>query len=125
MSSGEDVRVERAHDEWWESSRFEFVVRMRLWKVVSSRCGASRLSSSLQRSRTGVEDGRGRQSVLGRPRPLKLVMSTLMWLESILKIVVFVSTDQNVRCYSLDSRFVVDCMCSSMRKDVVEWKLEV
>lgn len=62
------------------------MVRTRLWKVASSRRGASRLSSSLQRSRTGVEDGRGRQSVLGRPRPLKLVMSTLIWLESIAKV---------------------------------------
>lgn len=70
------------------------MVRIRLWKVASSRCGASRLSSSLQRSRTGVDDGRGRHSVLGRPRPLKLVMSTLIWLESMIQVIEIIETGQ-------------------------------
>lgn len=55
--------------------------------MVSLRRDAKRLSSSLHRSRTGVVDGSGRHSVLGRPRPLKLVMSTLMlWLESMVDV---------------------------------------
>lgn len=88
---GDDVREARAHDERWESSVLEFVVRMRAWKVASSNRDENRWSSSLHRSQTGVEVGRGRQRVLGRPRPLKLVMSTLMWLESIVRISTFMN----------------------------------
>lgn len=76
--SSVDVSVAREHDDRCDSSTLEFVVRTRALNVSSSKCAGSRLPSSFHKSWTDVEDGRGKQRVLGRPSPLKLVMSTLM-----------------------------------------------
>lgn len=60
-----------------------------------------RSCNSVHTSCTAADDNKGRQSVLGRPKPLKLVTSTLIWLE----IIVSLSSEMFLRWYSRRDRF--------------------
>lgn len=81
MPSSDVVREAMAYSECWGKSMFEFVVSTKDSKVSLFKASGRRPSSSFHRLCIVVEGGKGRQSVLGRPRPLKLEMSTLMLFE--------------------------------------------
>lgn len=61
----------------------EFVVRLKAMNVSWSKWAGMRSCNVVQTSWTDVDGEKGRQSVFGRPKPLKLVMSTLIWLRVI------------------------------------------
>lgn len=56
-------------------------------KVSSSKLLGRRPLSSFHRLCMVVEGGKGKQSVFGRPRPLKLEMSTFIWCEAMMSAV--------------------------------------
>lgn len=66
---------------------FELVVSTKDSKVSLSKSWGRRPSSSLHRLCIVVEGGKGRQSVFGRPKPLKLEMSTLTRFETMICVV--------------------------------------